>query len=84
MNGEHFHKYSCYNVKTNEILKKNEHLINKVYLSYKHAKKRYIVLDECRAFVRKLGLKISEHMVGAIYAVSMMNIIDTITDQSKP
>ena len=84
MNGEHFRKYSCYNVKTNEILKKNEHLINKVYLSYTHAKKRYIVLDECRAFVRKLGLKISEQMVGAIYAESMMNIIDTITDQSKP
>ena len=24
MNGEHFRKYYCYNVKTNELLKKNE------------------------------------------------------------
>ena len=56
----------------------------RVYESYTHAKKKYIVLDECRAYVRKLGLKVSEQMVGAIYAESMMNIVDTIRDQSKP
>ena len=31
-----------------------------------------------------MGLEISEMMVGAIYAESMMTIIDTITDQTKP
>ena len=80
MDGEHFRRYQCYNVKTNEILKRNDGPLNKIYFSYTHAKKRYINLDECRAYVRKLGLKISEQMVGAIYAESMMLIIDTIRD----
>ena len=34
--------------------------------------------------MRKMSLDISEMMVGAIYAESMMTIIDTITDQTKP
>ena len=84
MDGDHFRKYWCYNVKTNEILKKNEVLIKKLYDSYTHAKKRYIEMTECQAYVRKLGLKISEMMVGAIYAESMMTIIDTIRDQTRP
>ena len=84
MDGDDFRRRWCYNVKTNEILKRNESVIRKIYDSYTHAKKRYIVLDECKSFVRKVGLKISEQMVGAIYAESMMSIIDTIRDQTKP
>ena len=34
--------------------------------------------------MRKVGLTISEQMVGAIYAESMMSIIDTIRDQTRP
>lgn len=80
MNGNHFRRYHCYTVKTNEILKKNEVLIKRVYDSYTHAKKRYITMPECQSYVRKLRLKISEMMVGAIYAESMMTIVDTIRD----
>ena len=40
-------------------------------------------MDECRAYVRKLGLNISELYVGAIYAESMMTIVDTIRDPMK-
>ena len=60
MNGEHFRKYYCYNVKTNEVLKKNEGPLRKVYDSFHHTSKRYIRLDECQALVRKVGLNISE------------------------
>lgn len=80
MDGDDFRKRYCYNVKTNDLLTKNEGVIKKVYDSFTHAKKRYIVLDEAKSFVRKIGLKISEQMVGAIYAESMMSIIDTIRD----
>jgi len=45
--GENFRRYYCYNVKTNEILKKNEPLLRRIYESYTHAKKRYIVMPEC-------------------------------------
>jgi len=34
MDGENFRRYYCYNVKTNEILKKNEQHIKKVYESW--------------------------------------------------
>ena len=83
MNGEHFRKYYCYNVKTNEILKKNEPLIKRLYAGFCHSKKSWITMDECRGYVRKLGLKISELFVGAIYAESMMTIQDTIRDPMR-
>lgn len=74
MNGEHFRKYFCYNVKTNEVLKKNEVNLWKLYKSFTHSKKKYITLEECKAFSRKLGLECSEMMLGAMYAESMMTI----------
>ena len=80
MDGDEFRRRWCYNVKTDILLKKNRAVIEKMYYSYTHAKKRYVVLDECKSFVRKVGLKISEQMVGAIYAESMMFIVDTIRD----
>ena len=80
MDGDEFRRRYCYNVKTDILLKKNRAVIEKMYYSYTHAKKRYVVLDECKSFVRKVGLKISEQMVGAIYAESMMFIVDTIRD----
>lgn len=84
MGGEHFRKYQCYNIKTNEILKKNESQIRKIYDSFLHSKKKYITVQECQAFVRKVGLDISEVLVGAIYAESMMSIIDVIRDPTRP
>ena len=37
MDGEHFRRYHCYNIKVNEILKKNESQIQKLYDSFTHA-----------------------------------------------
>lgn len=37
MDGEHFRRYQCYAVKVNEILKKNEGQIKKVYESFTHS-----------------------------------------------
>lgn len=82
--GETFRKYKCYNVKTNEILKKNEPQLRRIYQSYTHSKKNYIMMPECQQYVRKLGLSVSEMMVGAIYAESMQTIQDTIRDQTRP
>ena len=74
MNGDMFRRYYCYNVKTNELLGKNEIQLKKLYDSFTHVKKKYITLDELKGYVRKLGLNISEIFVGAIYAECMMTI----------
>ena len=59
MDGDYFRRKFCYNVKTNEILKKNETLLRKVYDSFTHAKKRYINSDDCWKYVSKMGLNVS-------------------------
>ena len=59
MNGEHFRKYYCYNVKVNEILKKNEPHLEKLYKSFTHAKKKWITKEEAQHFVMKLDLHCS-------------------------
>ena len=84
MDGEHFRRYYCYNIKTNEILKKNETKIRYLYESFTNPKKKHVTMPECQAFVRKVNLNISEMMVGALYAESMMTIIDTIRDLQRP
>lgn len=45
--GDNFRRYYVYSVKVNEILKKNEPLLRRIYDSYTHAKKRYIMMPEC-------------------------------------
>ena len=59
MNGGHFRKYYCYNIKTNELLMKNEVPIQKLYASFTHSKKKYILLAEMQAFVLKMDLSVS-------------------------
>lgn len=62
VDGETFRRFQCYNVKVNEILKKNEGVLKKIYDSYTHAKKKFIRLDECREFIRKVdGINVSEN-----------------------
>ena len=84
MNGEHFRRYFCYNMKTNDLIKNNAVPIEKLYMSFTHSKKKWITLPEAKEFVRKLELKCSELMVGAMYAESMMTIIDTMSDPTRP
>ena len=84
VDGEMFRKYHCYNVKVNEILKKNEVPLRKVYDSFCHSKKKTVTLEEMREYVRKADLNISEMAVGYLYAESMMTLIDTIIDLEKP
>jgi hypothetical protein len=71
VNGEHFRRFQCYNVKVNELLKKNETVIKKIYDSYTHSKKKFITLPECREYIRKVGVDVSEMQVGVIFAESM-------------
>lgn len=87
MDGEYFRRMQCYNVKVNEILKKNEKVIKLVYDQFTHAKKKFVRMDECQQVVRKAEIivettraPIADKQVGVIYAESMQTLIDTITD----
>ena len=64
----------------NEILKKNEAQLKKVYESFTELNAKWVRLEQLQVFVRKVGLKISDIMIGAIFAESMMTIIDPIKD----
>ena len=45
--------------------------------------KHTLRIDEAQALIRKVGLKVSEMQVGAIYVESMMTILDTISDRDR-
>jgi len=55
-------------------------VIKKIYDSYTHQKKKFIRLDECREYVLKAELKVSQLQTGVLFAESMMTLIDTIID----
>lgn len=57
--------------------------IGKLFESFCHSKKKWITLPEAKEFVRKLDLNCSELMVGAMYAESMMTIVDNMSDPTK-
>lgn len=84
VDGEHFRRFHCYNVKVNEILQKNTTVLRRIYDSYTHSKKKFIRPEECAEFILKTGLNVSAKMVGIIFAESMQTILDTIIDQDRP
>ena len=79
MDGDKFRRFHLYNVKVNEVLKKNEVVLQKLYDSFLHLKKKWITLDESREFIRYCEtINVSEMMVGPIYAESLMTLQDNI------
>jgi len=79
VDGVGFRIHQLYNVKVNEILSRNLPVIDKIYkdknsnaiISY-HAKKKHILLDEAKAYVREVGLNVSEMMASVIYYESIV------------
>ena len=63
-----------------EVIMKNEVVLQKLYKSFTHAKKKWITLDEIQAFITKIDLNCSVLMVGAMYAESMMTVLDNMSD----
>ena len=58
MNGESFRRLQCYNVKVNEILKKNDKVIREVYDQFTHNKKKFVTMDECKIIISKCTFKV--------------------------
>lgn len=75
--GLDFRQRQLYNVRVNEILRRNLSVIEKIYksqnsiISY-HNKKKFIELDECKRYVHEVGIKISEMMISVIFYESIV------------
>ena len=76
-NGLDFRQHQLYNVKVNEILRRNLPAIEKIYktnnsiIAY-HSKKKYIDLEECKRYVHEVGAKLSEMMIAVIFYESII------------
>lgn len=82
VDGYNFREKHMYNLKCDEILKKNEVVIQKLYESFLNPNKKFVTLDECRKMLKKADLNVSDFRLAPCYAESMMSRIDTMSDMS--
>ena len=82
VDGLNFREEHMYNLRVDEIFKKNESVIKKLYESFLNPNKRYITLDECTLLLKKAEMNLSEAKLKPCYAESMMSRIDTLSDLS--
>jgi hypothetical protein len=79
--GPKFREEQLYTYDVDELLRRNELQIKKVFDSYIYPNKKYITLKECIEIINKRGdLKIIETTIGYCYASSLMIIIDPVKD----
>ena len=82
VDGLNFREAHMYNLKVDEIFKKNEAPITKLFESYLNPNKKFVTLEECAKLLRDANLGINDMRVSPCYAESMMSRIDTLSDQS--
>ena len=83
VDGLRFRELHMYNLKVDEVFKKNEIVIKKLYESMLNPNKKYLTLEDCATMLRKAGYEFSEYKLNPVYAESMMSRIDTLSDLSS-
>lgn len=79
--GAKFRAEQLYTYDVDELLRRNELQIKKVFDHYIYPNKKYITLKECIEIINKRGdLKVIETTIGYCYASSLMIIIDPVKD----
>lgn len=87
--GLNFRQQHLYNTRVNELLKKNEPVIKRIWTTrdsiiHYHPKKRFITITECRSYVKAMGLsRLSDSMIGMCYYESMVMIPDNIKNMRQ-
>ena len=71
-----------YNLKVDDILRKNLGCIQNLFDKFLTPNKRYITLEECTKMIKDAGLNIHENRMSPCYTESMMSRIDTLSDQT--
>jgi hypothetical protein len=82
VDGFNFREEHMYNLKVDEIFKKNEQVIKKLYDSFLNPNKKFITLEECSKLLKNAKLNVNDSKVSPCYAESMMSRIDTLSDLS--
>ena len=82
VDGYNFRKEHMYNLKCDEIFKKNDSVIKKLFDSFLNPSKKYITLQECTLLLKKANLNINDYKVSPCYTESMMSRVDTLSDMS--
>jgi hypothetical protein len=80
VDGFNFRDKYMYNLKCDEILKKNESVLKKLFESFTNPNKKYVSMEECRKLLKKADLNVNDYRVAPCYAESMMSRIDTLSD----
>ena len=83
VDGLNFREAHMYNLKVDEIFKKNEGVITKLYETFLNPNKRFITLEECTKLLKQADLNVNDSRVSPCYAESMMSRIDTLSDLSS-
>lgn len=82
VDGFNFRDKFMYNLKCDEILKKNEVVIKKLYESFLNPNKKFVTLEEARKLLKKSDMNVSDFRVAPCYTESMMSRIDTMSDMT--
>lgn len=83
VDGYNFRLEHMYNLKVDEIFKKNEIVIKAFFEKFLTPNKKYINLEEITSILKEADLKIHENRINPCYAESMMSKIDTMSDLSS-
>lgn len=78
--GLSFRDEHMYNLKVDELLRKNLPVIQKLFETFLNPSKRYITLEEATKLMKSADLRISDLRMNPCYAESMMSRIDTLSD----
>lgn len=83
VDGYNFREEHMYNLKCDEVFRKNEPVIAKLFESHTNPNKKFITLDECRTLLKASDMNVNDYKVSPCYAESMMSRIDTLSDLSS-
>ena len=80
VDGLNFRQEYMYNLKVDEIFKKNESVIFRLYDLYLNPAKKFITLEECMDLLKLANLNVPEWRCRPCYTESMMSRVDTMSD----
>lgn len=80
--GFRFREAHMYNLKCDEIFRKNEMPIKQLQDQFHNASKKYLSFSDCQKMLQKADIEISTNNCMKFFAESLMSRIDTLSDLS--
>lgn len=80
VDGLNFREEHMYNLKVDEIIKRNLPVLQRLFEQFLTPNKKFITLEECTKLLKKADIIISDLRMNPCYAESMMSRIDTLSD----